>query len=49
VRGLADLREVPDDQLAASAGRNAERVFGLAELPPAPEPATPTGDASRSA
>jgi TatD DNase family protein len=49
VRGLADLREVPEEQVAASTGRNAERVFGLAELPPAAAPATPTGEASRSA
>jgi TatD DNase family protein len=34
VRGLADLRGVDDERLAESAGRNAERVFGLDELPP---------------
>jgi TatD DNase family protein len=49
VRGIADLREVPAERLAAIAGRNAERVFRLAELPPVAELATPTGDASRSA
>ncbi|WP_345611671.1 TatD family hydrolase [Pseudonocardia adelaidensis] len=49
VRGLADLREVPDDRVAAAAGHNAERVFGLAELPPAAVPGAPTGDTSRSA
>ncbi|GAA0924885.1 TatD family hydrolase [Pseudonocardia zijingensis] len=49
VRGLADLREVPDERLAAVAGRNAERVFGLAELPPAAAPAAPGGEGSRSA
>jgi TatD DNase family protein len=49
VRGLADLREVPPERLAASTGRNAERVFGLAELPPAAMSAVPGGDASRSA
>lgn len=49
VRGLADLREVPDDRMAAIAGRNAERVFGLAELPPGAVPGTPIGDTSRSA
>jgi TatD DNase family protein len=49
VRGLADLREVPAERLAESAGRNAERVFRLAELPPAAVPATPAADTSRSA
>jgi TatD DNase family protein len=46
VRGLAALRGVPDEQLAASAGRNAERVFRLGELPPA---ATRGADTARSA
>jgi TatD DNase family protein len=49
VRGLADLREVPAERLAESVGRNAERVFRLAELPPAATPTTPAADASRSA
>ena len=49
VRGLADLRKVPDDRLAASLGRNAERVFRLGELPPAPTSVTSSGDAARSA
>jgi len=49
VRGLADLREVPEERVAAAAARNAERVFALAELPPAAVSGTPTGDASRSA
>jgi TatD DNase family protein len=49
VRGLADLRKVPDDRLAASVGRNAERVFRLGELPPAATSATSSGDAARSA
>jgi TatD DNase family protein len=34
VRGLAALRGVDDERLAGSAGRNAERVFRLDELPP---------------
>jgi TatD DNase family protein len=34
VRGLAALRGVDDERLATSAGRNAERVFRLDELPP---------------
>ena len=34
------LRGVPDERLAASAGRNAERVFRLAELPPVAPPGT---------
>lgn len=49
VRGLADLRETPEERLAAVLGRNAERVFRLGELPPAARPVTPSGDASRSA
>jgi TatD DNase family protein len=49
VRGLADLRKVPDDRLAASVGRNAERVFRLGELPPAATSVTSSGDAARSA
>ncbi|MDT7707589.1 MAG: TatD DNase family protein [Pseudonocardiales bacterium] len=34
VRGLAALRGVSDQRLAADAERNAERVFSLGELPP---------------
>jgi TatD DNase family protein len=34
VRGLAGLRGVSDERLAASAGRNAERVFAFDDLPP---------------
>ena len=34
VRGLAALRGVDDERLAECAGRNAERVFRLDELPP---------------
>ncbi|GEL23511.1 hypothetical protein PSU4_24650 [Pseudonocardia sulfidoxydans NBRC 16205] len=34
VRGLAAVRGVSDERLASVAGRNAERVFRLAELPP---------------
>jgi TatD DNase family protein len=49
VRGLAALRGVTDERLAESAGRNAERVFRLAELPPVAPLATPSADASRSA
>jgi TatD DNase family protein len=49
VRGLADLRGVPDERLAESVGRNAERVFGLGELPPAAAVPTPGGGAARSA
>ncbi|MEJ3659070.1 TatD family hydrolase [Actinomycetes bacterium KLBMP 9759] len=34
VRGMAALRGVDEDRIAASAGSNAERVFRLGELPP---------------
>ncbi|WP_232660506.1 TatD family hydrolase [Pseudonocardia sp. TRM90224] len=34
VRGIAALRGVEEDRIAASAGNNAERVFRLGELPP---------------
>jgi TatD DNase family protein len=34
VRGIAGLRRISDERLAASAGRNAERVFRFGELPP---------------
>jgi TatD DNase family protein len=49
VRGLAVLRKIPDDRLAASVGRNAERVFRLGELPPAATSVASSGDAARSA
>ncbi|MGH8966847.1 MAG: TatD family hydrolase, partial [Actinomycetes bacterium] len=38
VRGLADLRGVPEEQLAGSVGHNAERVFRLGEPPPVGSP-----------
>ncbi len=49
VRGLAALRGVDDERLAASAGRNAERVFRLGELTQPPRPARPGPGAARSA
>jgi TatD DNase family protein len=49
VRGLADLRGVPADRLAESAGRNAERVFRLGELPPVVAVPAPGADPARSA
>jgi len=49
VRALADLRGVPDERLAASAGSNAERAFRLAELPPVASPPTPGAPGPRSA
>jgi hydrolase, TatD family len=49
VRGIAALRGVSDERLAESAGRNAERVFRLAELPPVVSPATPGAEDARSA
>ncbi len=49
VRGLAALRGVSDERLAASAGRNAERVFRLDKLPPVVSSTTPGADAARSA
>jgi TatD DNase family protein len=49
VRGLAALRGVSAVRLAAVAERNAERVFRLAELPPAASAVTPGGDDARSA
>ncbi|MEU7815530.1 TatD family hydrolase [Pseudonocardia sp. NPDC049154] len=49
VRGLAEVRGVQADALAASAGRNAERVFGLADLPPVATVTSPDGRAPRSA
>ena len=38
VRGLAALRGVPADRVADAARRTAERVFGLADLPPVAPP-----------
>jgi TatD DNase family protein len=49
VRGLADLRGVADERLAACARRNAERVFRLDELPPVGSPVTPGAKGARSA
>jgi TatD DNase family protein len=49
VRALAALRGVPDERLAASAERTAERVFRLDELPPVAGPVTPGGGGARSA
>lgn len=49
VRGLAALRGVSDEQLAASARRNAERVFRLAELPSVACSDTPSAQNARSA
>jgi TatD DNase family protein len=49
VRGLADLRGVADERLAACARRNAERVFRLDELPPVGPMITPGSDGARSA
>jgi TatD DNase family protein len=49
VRGLAALRGVSDDRLAECAGRNAERVFRLAELPSVPPPDTSGAARARSA
>ncbi|MCE3551290.1 TatD family hydrolase [Pseudonocardia sp. RS11V-5] len=49
VRGLAGVRGVQADVLAAITGRNAERVFGLADLPPVAAVTSPDGRAPRSA
>jgi TatD DNase family protein len=49
VRGLAALRGVSEERLAASISRNAERVFRLGALPPpAATPETPEADPARS-
>ncbi|MFR9805539.1 TatD family hydrolase [Pseudonocardia sp. RS010] len=49
VRGLAELRGVPAAELARTTDRNAERIFGLADLPPAGTMTSPDGRAPRSA
>jgi len=49
VRGLAALRGVSDERLAAEAERNAERVFRLGELPSVPSPDTLSAANARSA
>jgi TatD DNase family protein len=49
VRGIAALRGVTDERLATSARRNAERIFGLADVPPAAHPRTGGTDGARSA
>lgn len=49
VRALATLRNVPDERLASCARRNAERVFGLDELPSVPPADASGAPESRSA
>jgi TatD DNase family protein len=49
VRALAELRGVSDERLATDARRTAERVFGLAELPPGGAMITPGEGGARSA
>ncbi|MCE0763193.1 TatD family hydrolase [Pseudonocardia kujensis] len=49
VRGLSEVRGVQADALAGATGRNAERVFGLADLPPVATVPSPDGRAPRSA
>ena len=49
VRALAALRGVSDERLAAVAERNAERIFGLAELPSVPSPGASGVTTARSA
>ena len=49
VRALAELRGVSDERLATDARRTAERVFGLAELPPNGRAVTPGEGGARSA
>ncbi|MBC8091159.1 MAG: TatD family hydrolase, partial [Pseudonocardia sp.] len=49
VRGIAALRGVSAERVAEAAGRNAERVFRLDELPPVAPDTTSSGDDARSA
>ncbi len=49
VRGIAALRGVAAERVADAAGRNAERVFRLDELPPVAADVTSGGDDARSA
>lgn len=49
VRGIAALRGVSAERVAEAAGRNAERVFRLDELPPVAPDVTSSGDDARSA
>jgi TatD DNase family protein len=49
VRGLAEVRGAPADELAATTAGNAERIFGLADLPPAAAVTSPDGGTPRSA
>ncbi|MDN5751583.1 MAG: TatD family hydrolase [Pseudonocardia sp.] len=48
VRGIAALRGVSEERVADAARRNAERVFGLDELPPVAPDTTPGVDGARS-
>jgi TatD DNase family protein len=49
VRGLARLRSVPDEVLAAAVRRNAERLFRIGELPPVAQGDAPGAESARSA